>query len=319
MNHAETAITELSDNPVYRALIAGLQADQKTVDPKYFYDAAGSCLFDRITSLPEYYPTRTETAILRDHADAIARRVGRHRVIIEPGAGSCEKIRHLVPALKPACYVPVDISTDYLADAVASLNETYPELRTEPVAADFSRDIFLPESVGYESAVIFYPGSTIGNFEPAEAVAFLQRMGHLIGNQGTILVGVDLHKDSAILNAAYNDQAGVTAAFNRNILNHLNRLLEADFNPDLFQHHAFYNESRRRIEMHLVSDIEQVVSCRDDRLHIAAGESIHTENSYKYSLEDFASLVEKAGLKLEQSWSDDGQLFSVNLLSVAWR
>lgn len=308
---------DLAQGEVYRELITGLQSTQKTVDPKYLYDEAGSRLFTQITALPEYYPTRTETAILQHHADAIATQVGRHRVIIEPGAGSCEKIRHLIPALKPSCYVPVDISTDYLADAVASLNDTYPELRVEPVAADFSQAICLPESVSCQSALIFYPGSTIGNFQPDDAVRFLHDMRSLTGDEGMILVGVDLHKETGILAAAYNDRAGVTAAFNRNLLHHLNFLLAADFQPDLFRHHAFYNESERRIEMHLVSTVDQIVSCRSDRLQFAAGESIHTENSYKYTLQDFSSLVAKAGLKLEQSWSDDKALFSVNLLRVA--
>ncbi|MDO8861697.1 L-histidine N(alpha)-methyltransferase [Haliea sp. E1-2-M8] len=316
MNHAEHAINGQPQHCAYGELIAGLQSEQKTIDPKYFYDAAGSCLFDQITSLPEYYPTRTETAILKHHAEAIARHIGTQRTIIEPGAGSCEKIRHLIPALQPSCYVPVDISHDYLSDAVTSLNQTYPELCIEPVAGDFSRAISLPESVSYQSALIFYPGSTIGNFEPAEAVKFLQGMRGLIGPEGMILVGVDLHKATKTLAAAYNDHAGVTAAFNRNILRHLNGLLGADFEPDLFQHHAFYNENERRIEMHLVSAVEQIVTCRNDQLHFAAGESIHTENSYKYTLRDFSSLVEKAGLKLEQSWTDDEHLFSVNLLSV---
>lgn len=313
----EAASNDLPEENVYRDLMAGLKSRQKTVEPKYFYDEAGSRLFDQITSLPEYYPTRTETAILQDHAETIALQVGRNRVIIEPGAGSCEKIRYLIPALQPSCYVPVDISTDYLIDAAASLNETYSDLRIEPVAGDFSREIALPESVGFQSAVIFYPGSTIGNFEPAEAASFLQRMRGLIGRKGMVLIGVDLHKESGILEAAYNDEAGVTAAFNRNVLHHLNDLLGADFKPDLFRHHAFYNESERRIEMHLVSDIDQVVNCSNDRLHLAAGESIHTENSYKYTLRDFSSLVAKAGFKLEQSWTDDRKLFSVNLLSVA--
>lgn len=317
MNHARVATEGRAGQLVYRELMAGLQSRQKAIDPKYFYDEAGSCLFDQITSLPEYYPTRTETAILKSQADAIAMRVGKQRVVIEPGAGSCEKFRYLIPALQPRCYVPMDISTDYLSGAVADLNESFPDLHIEPVAADFSRTISLPESVKCQSAVIFYPGSTIGNFEPAEAVKFLQRMRSLIGSEGLILVGVDLHKDSGILTAAYNDPAGITAAFNRNILHHVNRLLGADFKPHLFQHHAFYNEEKRRIEMHLVSDVEQTVTCGNTRLHFAAGESIHTENSYKYSLRDFSSLVDRADLKLEQSWSDGDNLFSVNLLSVA--
>tara|TARA_R110002110_G_scaffold240244_2_gene456428 strand:- start:24546 stop:25511 length:966 start_codon:yes stop_codon:yes gene_type:complete len=317
MNHPQAATDDRSGERVYRELMAGLQSGQKTINPKYFYDEAGSALFDQITSLPEYYPTRTETAILKYHAEAIAMRVGRQRVVIEPGAGSCEKVRYLIPALQPSCYVPVDISTDYLAEAAAGLNESFPELQVEPVAADFSRTISLPGSVDCEAAVIFYPGSTIGNFEPADAVNFLRRMRSLVGSQGLILVGVDLHKDSAVLTAAYNDTAGVTAAFNRNILLHLNRLLGADFRPDLFQHHAFYNEQKRRIEMHLVSAVRQIVNCGDVPLQFAEGETIHTENSYKYSLQDFSSLVEKAGLKLEQSWTDRKNLFSVNLLSAA--
>lgn len=314
MKLRESALNAMTDDHVYRDLMAGLQSDQKTVDPKYFYDEAGSRLFTRITSLPEYYPTRTETAILKGNAEAIATQVGRDKVIIEPGAGSCEKIRYLIPALKPSCYVPVDISTDYLTDAVAGLNETYPDLHIEPVAGDFSRAITRPDSVSFQGAMIFYPGSTIGNFEPEEAVNFLQRMRSLTGDKGMILIGVDLHKDSEILAAAYNDAADVTATFNRNVLHHLNALLGADFKPDLFRHYAFYNESLRRIEMHLISDVEQVVDCGKVQLHFAEGESIHTENSYKYTLQDFSAVVAKAGLRLEQSWTDDKNLFSVNLL-----
>ena len=306
-----------TEHGVYQELMAGLSAAQKTVNPKYFYDEKGSLLFDQITALPEYYPTRTEIAILKHHATDMASMIGTERVVIEPGAGSCEKIRYLVPALRPSCYVPIDISIDYLADAVDSLHQDYPALSVAPVAADFSSPIALPEHLASQPAVIFYPGSTIGNFEPAEAVSFLQRMSSLIGDDGTILIGVDLHKETAILTAAYNDPAGITAAFNRNMLSHINQLLDADFNPDTFRHHAFYNEEQQRIEMHLVSDREQIVTCQHDQLHFAAGESIHTENSYKYTLADFSSLVEKAGLTLQQSWSDDNDLFSVNLLHVA--
>ncbi len=317
MTQARAASNVVHANPAHQELMAGLQSRQKTINPKYFYDETGSRLFARITQLPEYYPTRTEIKILKSRAEDIARHVGKRRVVIEPGAGNCEKVRQLIPALQPSCYIPVDISTDFLADAARALNESFPELQVEPVAADFSRAISLPESVSGQPAVIFYPGSTIGNFEPGDAANFLQRMRSLVGAKGLILVGVDLHKDTGTLEAAYNDRAGITAAFNRNVLHHLNSLLGTDFKPELFQHHAFYNEEKRRIEMHLVSGVEQVVNCGNARLHFAAGESIHTENSYKYTVAGFSSLVEAAGLRLEQSWSDPDKLFSVNLLSVA--
>ena len=298
-------------------LLAGLEKDQKTVNPKWFYDAAGSDLFEQITQLPEYYPTRTEMRILSDNRAAIAERCGSDCLLIEPGSGSSEKVRLLLDELRPAAYVPLDISAEFLHESAISLGEEYPWLQVRAVCADFNQDWPFPEDLPDGRRVVFYPGSTIGNLEPAAARAFLTQVRQLIGDDGGLLIGVDLHKSSERLNAAYNDAQGVTAGFNLNILQRLNEVLEADFDPESFTHDAFYNTDERRIEMHLVSTEQQTVHFNGQAIAFERGETIHTENSYKYTVESFAELAAEADLVLKQTWLDEERLFSVHYLEAA--
>ncbi len=292
-----------------KELLAGLLEPPRSINPKFFYDERGSELFADICELDEYYPTRTEINILRQESAAIAEAVGRGCELVEPGAGSCEKVRHLLADLHPSAYLPLDISRDFLLDAAQRLREDFPGLEVRPVVADFSAAFELPPATGRR--VLFYPGSTIGNFEPAGALDFLVRAAQLVGKEGGLLIGVDLHKASEVLNAAYNDSEGVTAAFNRNILHHANHLLDADFDPEQFEHVAFYNAPAQRIEMHLESRADQQVNCDGTVLTFAAGERIHTEYSHKYTPEGFAALAAQAGFTARGCWVDDDSLFSV--------
>lgn len=298
-------------------LLAGLQQVQKVINPKYFYDERGSRLFDRITRLPEYYPTRTEIEILTRHRREISEACEKGCLFIEPGSGSCEKARLLLTDLQPSAYVPVDISADFLLQAAVQLGNEYPWLTVRAVCADFNNSWSFVEDLPAGKRVVFYPGSTIGNLEPDNALKFLKRVRAMVGAEGGVLIGVDLHKSSTRLNAAYNDSQGVTAEFNRNVLTCLNRVLDAQFDPANFAHHAFYNTDKRRIEMHLVSGQAQAVRCNGSFIEFAKGETIHTENSYKYTLEGFTALAADAGLSLNNSWLDDEQLFSVHYLSAA--
>jgi dimethylhistidine N-methyltransferase len=298
-------------------LLNGLQKQPKRINPKFFYDERGSELFGQICELPEYYPTRTEVGIFKSCSNSIAAAIGPDCELLEPGAGSCEKVRYLVADLQPASYMPLDISGQYLLSAAAELRADFPGLNVQPMVADFSADFELPHSPDGTRRVVFYPGSTIGNFTPPAARVFLQRVADLVGPGGGLLVGVDLHKNAEILNAAYNDSQGVTAAFNRNVLNHANVLLDADFQPENFEHLAFYNEAERRIEMHLVSQSDQTVQCQGAALEFAAGERINTEYSYKYSVEDFARLGAEAGFTPRKCWVDESDWFSVQYFEVA--
>jgi dimethylhistidine N-methyltransferase len=292
-------------------LLAGLQASPKFINAKFFYDERGSALFGEICELPEYYPTRTEIGIFKTHGKSIAAAIGPDCTLFEPGAGNCSKIRHLIDDLQPAAYMPLDISGQYLLSAATELREEFPGLVVEPLIVDFSGDFELPRLGGDGRRVLFYPGSTIGNFEPPTARDFLARIVRLLGSGGGLLIGVDLHKDSDTLHAAYNDSQGITARFNRNILHHVNRLLDARFAPEQFDHVAFYNEDERRIEMHLQSRQDQRVPCGDQALEFYAGERLLTEYSYKYSLDDFSSLAESAGLIPKASWVDEQNWFGV--------
>jgi dimethylhistidine N-methyltransferase len=298
-------------------LLAGLQRAQKSVNPKWFYDAAGSELFEQITALPEYYPTRTEVGILRDNRQAIAAHCGSGCVFIEPGSGSSEKARLLLDALRPKAYVPLDISADFLRESAEQLGQEYPWLQVNAVCADFNQGWPFPDDLPEGKRVVFYPGSTIGNLEPEAAATFLRRVRQVIGDDGGLLIGVDLHKSSERLHAAYNDASGVTARFNLNLLSRLNDLLDADFDQALFRHKAHYNTREQRIEMHLVSEQAHSVRCNGGHIDFTAGETIHTENSYKYTADGFATLAASAGLALEESWFDDERLFSVHYLSAA--
>jgi dimethylhistidine N-methyltransferase len=296
-------------------LLAGLQASPRSINPKFFYDGRGSELFAQICELEEYYPTRTEIEILDSQSDVIAETVGTGCELVEPGAGSCEKVRYLLDDLKPSAYLPLDISRDFLLDAAQRLRSDFPQLDVRPVVADFSEGFDLPGSEGRR--VLFYPGSTIGNFAPDAAGDFLRQVADLVGAGGGLLIGVDLHKDTEVLHAAYNDSEGVTAEFNRNILRHANELLDAEFEPDRFEHVAFYNEPAQRIEMHLESREAQSVRCNGSVLEFEAGERIHTEYSHKYTIEGFGGLAAQAGFASRCCWTDDEQLFSVQYFEAA--
>jgi dimethylhistidine N-methyltransferase len=306
--------TRFAARPIdrFRAdVLAGLSRPQKRLPAKYFYDDAGSRLFDAITQLPEYYPTRTELGILRACAGEMARRCGPRCLLVELGAGSLTKVRLLLDLLdRPAGYVPVDVSGDHLRAAAAGLADDYPALEVAPVVADFTQPFALPDMPA-ERRVVFFPGSTIGNFDPPEADALLRRIARLVGQGGGLLLGIDLRKDIGVLERAYNDAAGVTAAFNRNLLVRINRELGGDFDPAAFDHVAFYNRERSRIEMHLVSTIAQRVRVAGATFDFRGRESIHTENSYKYDVAEFARRAAACGLRLDRTWTDAQRYFAV--------
>ena len=290
-------------------MIAGLALPQKALPPKYFYDDPGSRLFERICRLPEYYLTRTELALTKANIAAIARFAGRGCELVEYGSGESLKTRLLIRALRPAAYLPVDISQAALRGAAERLGREFPWLEIVPVNGDFSRPVELPRSRA--PRVVYFPGSTIGNLSPEEAHAFLSMTRD---QAARMLVGVDLRKAATTLHAAYNDSRRVTAAFNLNLLARINRELGADFDPKSFEHYAFYNAAAGRIEMHLVSLTRQNVRIGRHRFAFEAGESIHTENSYKYSIEGFRALAAAAGYLGEKTWTDRRGLFALHAL-----
>lgn len=297
-----------------RDLQAALAATPHRISPKYFYDAEGSRLFDRICELPEYYPTRTELAILRRSAGEMAALAGRGAEIVEFGAGSLVKVRLLLQAFAaPARYVPIDISGEHLRDAAAILKREFAGLEVEPVVADYTQQLALPPARGTGRRIGFFPGSTLGNFTPEEALAFLRRAGEALRG-GALLLGADLVKDPQVLHAAYNDAQGVTAAFNLNLLARANRELGADFQLQQFAHYACYNAPLQRIEMHLVSRAQQAVTVAGERFVLAEGESLHTENSYKFTIAGLRDLAQRAGFRPGPVWTDPGRLFSVHWL-----
>jgi dimethylhistidine N-methyltransferase len=296
-------------------LLEGLSGHPKRLPPKYFYDAAGSQLFERITELPEYYPTRTEIRILTDHAKDIAEFIPDGAALIEFGSGSSTKIRLLLKELpRLGAYVPVDISAEFLEQEAARLREEFTRLKVIPVAADFTRAFTLPRGVFKRPLAGFFPGSTIGNFEPDAARNFLRLAGRILGPRSTFMVGVDLVKDRHVLERAYDDEAGVTAQFNLNVLARANRELGANFDLSAFAHRAFYDAERSRIEMHLVSRTAQMVRVPGRSFAFKAGESIHTENSYKYTVEAFSTLAGEAGWRSAAVFLDADALFSVHVL-----
>lgn len=302
-----------------REILEGLRGTQKTLPSKYFYDEEGSRLFERITRLEEYYPTRTELGILEERLPEIARRIGKNAILIELGSGSSRKTRMLLDELPElAGYVPVDISGEYLAKVTEILDREYPDLMILPVSADYTRPMELPElRKGGCRYVFFYPGSTIGNFEPPQARDFMQSLSRVLKPGEGMLIGVDLQpgpkKPKSVIEAAYDDREGVTAAFNKNILVRINRELQGDFDPEAFDHRAFYNSDENRMEMHLVSRKDQRVTVAGETFVLRKGETIHTENSYKYSLEGFAALV-RPWFETEQVWTDRRDYFSVHYL-----
>ena len=297
-----------------RDLQLALAERPRSISPKYFYDAQGSALFDRICELPEYYPTRTELAILGGNAREIAAHIGANAQIVEFGAGSLRKVRLLLDAMKqPAGYLPIDISGEHMARSAADLQRDYPGLHVEPVVADYTREFELPAAFGAGRRVGFFPGSTIGNFTPQEALHFLQRAARLLRG-GALLLGADLIKDPAVLHAAYNDAQGVTADFNLNLLARANRELGTDFVLEQFAHSAFYNAPLQRIEMHLVSRCRQPVVLQGQSHEFEEGETLHTENSYKFTTPGLRRLAERAGFRAGPVWTDPARLFSVQWL-----
>lgn len=309
---------EKEESSFAQSVLAGLTARPKTLSPKFFYDETGSKLFEQITELPEYYPTRTELAILREHADDMARLVTSDSALIEFGSGSARKARILLDATPHfVAYVPVDISPEMLKAEAAQLQRDYPRLAVLPVEADFTQPFRLPDAVADLARVGFFPGSTIGNFEPHHAAGFLRHAARMLGTRATLIVGIDLVKDPSVLNAAYNDRAGITAKFNLNLLARINRELGADFDLKSFSHHAFYNPERRRIEMHLASTKRQKVRICGRNIEFRAGETIHTENSYKYTVESFTALARGSGWMPIASWTDANAYFSVQVLTVS--
>jgi dimethylhistidine N-methyltransferase len=298
-------------------LMRALASRPRAISPKYFYDEQGSQLFDRICELPEYYPTRTEIGILADNAREIAAQMGPHAEIVEFGAGSLRKVRLLLEAMdRPARYLPIDISGEHLARSASMLQGDYPGLDVQPVIADYTQRLLLPAPLpGAGRRVGFFPGSTIGNFTPGEALHFLQVTGQVLRG-GALLVGADLVKDPAVLHAAYNDTQGVTAAFNLNLLARANRELGTGFVLDDFAHSAFYNAPQQRIEMHLVSRRRQEVTLCGERHGFEEGETLHTENSYKFTVDGLRALAVRAGFRPGPVWTDSGRLFSVHWLNA---
>ena len=300
-------------NAFGRDLVAALANQPHAISPKYFYDAEGSRLFDRICELPEYYPTRTELAILQRCVGEAAQLAGPGAEIVEFGAGSLRKVRLLLQAFEaPARYVPIDISGEHLRDAAAILRGEFAGLDVQPLVADYTQDFALPEG-GAGRRIGFFPGSTLGNFSPAEALAFLERAAQTLRG-GALLLGADLVKDPHVLHAAYNDAEGVTAAFNRNLLARANRELGANFRLAQYAHYAFYNAPLARIEMHLVSRVRQDVSFCGERFTLDEGESLHTENSYKFTVDGLRALAQRAGFRPGPVWTDPDRLFSVHWL-----
>jgi dimethylhistidine N-methyltransferase len=305
------------NNEILSTVINGLTKPLKELPSKLFYDERGSLLFDEITRLDEYYPTRTEMQILENNIKEIGSLLGQGTALVELGSGSSRKIRLLldnIPGL--AAYIPIDISENHLMKSVADLSNDYPGLRIIPLVADYTREFSLPQiKVPYDHLSAFYPGSTIGNFRPEEAKSFLHRIAGLIGSNGGMIIGVDLKKDIETLEAAYNDGKGVTADFNLNILSHINKETGSDFNTDNFRHLAFYNSDAGRIEMHLVSKVDQRISLNGSLIELRKNDDILTEYSYKYTIKEFEDLIGDF-FEVRNVWTDGNNLFSVQYLRV---
>lgn len=292
-------------------LLAGLNAPQAWISSKYFYDSLGSQLFEAITHLPEYYPTRTEAAIFSHHIGDIAHAVGTGPNLIDLGAGNCEKAASLFAALKPAQYIAVDISADYLESALTRLRHQFPDIGMTGLGMDMSEGLSLPDSIPGARRLFFYPGSSIGNFTPADAAGFLSDLRRQCQQQSGLLIGVDLIKDKAILDAAYDDALGVTAAFNLNALNNVNAVLGSDFDVRDWRHCGFFNQTMSRAEMHVETRLAVDVRWPGGSRRFEAGERIHTENSYKYSLEEFSALLRRTGFRSVTAWTDQRNWFAL--------
>ena len=289
---------------------AALLRRRASASPKYFYDRLGSHLFEAITELPEYYPTRTEAAIFSAHGAAMSQRIGIGSTLVDLGAGNCAKALRLFPLLEPARYVAVDISVEFLRDALGRVQHEYPQLEVVGLGLDFSRTLNLPAELTAGRTTFFYPGSSIGNFSPDEALAFLRSVRELAGGGG-LLIGVDLVKPAPLLEAAYADALGVTAAFNLNLLRHLNRLIGSDFNPTQWRHVCLYNPAQSRVEMHLEAREALTVCWPGGQRSFAPGDRLHTENSYKYSVDSFSALLVQAGFDAPAHWTDERGWFAV--------
>jgi dimethylhistidine N-methyltransferase len=311
---ADAHLPDAQTSAFARDAVDDLSQHPKRLSPKYFYDATGSELFEQITVLPEYYPTRTELGILRDRGGEIAAHLPKGAALVEFGAGATTKVRLLLERCQFGVYIPVDISGDFLNAQAEALRKDFPALGVYPVAADFTASFALPENIAGMPKVGFFPGSTLGNFEPQEAFAFLRTAREILGVSARMIIGVDLEKDERILYNAYNDAAGVTARFNLNVLVRINRELGGDFDLSAFSHRSIYNRDRHRIEMHLISRKAQSVRVLGNNFSFRPGESIHTENSYKYSLERFTTLARGSGWTVRESWTDKDDMFSVHAL-----
>ena len=311
----------VAESPLAAEVLEGLQRSPRQISPKYFYDQKGAELFDAITELDEYYVTRTEKAIFMEHREAICDAIGAGVNVVEPGAGSCEKIRWLLPELSPARYTPMDISAEHLEAAAERLRESFPALPVVSKTFDHTEGLRLGKALPDAPVTFFYPGSSIGNFEPEEAVEFMSEMRGAVASsereEGGLLIGVDAKKDHDVLRAAYDDRDGVTRQFNLNVLDHLNTLLDGDFETDNFRHIARYDEDLGRIEMHLECTRTHSAKLADEQLEFEAGERIHTENSYKYTPDEFANLAGDAGFKLRELWQDEKAWFSVMYFEAA--
>lgn len=289
----------------------GLLKENASLSPKFFYDTLGSILFEAICELPEYYPTRTEAEIFSQYLPEMARRIGTGATLIDLGAGNCAKAAKLFPLLHPEQYVPIDISAEHMRDYVKRLQERFPHIEMTPLERDFSAQWQLPEEVRSSKRVFFYPGSSIGNFDPDQALVFLRQMRAACSEDGGILIGVDLIKEVGLLNTAYDDALGVTAAFNLNMLRHVNRIIGADFDVRAWSHKAFFNPTLSRIEMHLEARTDVIVRWPGGMRHFKQGEGIHTENSYKYSVEKMTQFLKTAGFGNARAWTDEKNWFAV--------
>lgn len=297
-----------------REVLDGLSARPRVIPPKFFYDERGSALFDRICELPEYYQTRTEMVILRRALPELVKLTGAECMLVELGSGASRKVRLLLEGLRPSAYVGVDISKEFLLSSTRALAQDFPWLEVHAACVDFSTGLEIPHCDTPVHKLAFYPGSSIGNFDPDDAVCLLADVGSMVGRGGHLLIGVDLKKPVGLLHAAYNDAAGITAEFNLNLLRRIRSELDTDLDPDNFEHYAFYSPLPGRIEMHLISRVRHEVRIEDRTFAFEPGEGIHTENSYKYTVGEFGDLATRAGFRQQSVWQDDAALFSVQLM-----
>lgn len=317
-----TAIKQsnITDTEFLNDVISGLTQQQKTLPCKYFYDDKGAALFEQITSLQEYYVTRTELSILEQYSQSIAQMLPENLSIIEPGCGSGKKVAYLLAHMANVkTFVPFEISEEMLSYSLAHLSPLFPDLAISPLLGDFTHSQMVKQltkdtALDSQTNLVYFPGSTLGNFAPVKAIEIMNNFHRLCGVNGYVLIGVDLVKERQVLLDAYNDKAGITAAFNKNLLQRINNELSGTFNLDNFSHESRFNEQHSRIEMHLVSNCNQSVVINDQQIDFIEGESIHTENSHKYTLESFKQLAAQANLKLEQTWQDDSNYFALCLL-----